>query len=281
MFDGADSSGEQTTLKGYPKGKGRDMPTTRRFEGKVAIVTGSSSGIGAEIARRFAAEGASVVTNGRSQERADVVAKEIEATGGKAVGVEADLRTWEGAEHLIDGASDAFGGVDFLVNNAGISMIAPSDQLDPSEWERAIATNLSGPYFSSRAAFPSMKARGGGTIVMIGSAAGHDGLPLRAAYCAAKHGLLGLTKTLAIDWAPAGVRVMSVDPAYIKTPLDVADREAGGYDDESVERRTPLNRFGTVGEVADAVLFCCSSQASYLTGSSLLVDGGWVAYGYL
>lgn len=257
------------------------MATDRRFEGKVAVVTGSSSGIGAEIARRFAAEGASVVTNGRSQERAEVVAKEIQAAGGQAAGVGADLRTWEGAKHLIDGAVDAFGGVDYLVNNAGISMIVRSDELDPAEWERAIATNLSGPFFCSRAAFPSMKARGGGAIVMIGSAAGHGGLPLRAAYCAAKHGLLGLTKTLAIDWADAGIRVMNVDPAYIKTPLDVADRDAGGYDDESIERRTPLSRFGTVGEVADAVLYCCSPQASYVTGSSLLVDGGWVAYGYL
>lgn len=257
------------------------MPTTERFAGKVAVVTGSSSGIGAEIARRFAADGASVVTNGRTQERADAVAKEIQASGGSAVGVGADLRTWEGAKKLIDGAVDAFGGVDYLVNNAGISMIVRSDELDPSEWERAIATNLTGPFLCSRAAYPSMKSRGGGTIVMIGSAAGHVGLPLRAAYCAAKHGLLGLTKSLSIDWAKTGIRVMSVDPAYIRTPLDDADRSAGGYDDESIERRTPLGRFGSVGEVADAVLFCCSPNATYLTGSSLLVDGGWVAYGYL
>ncbi|MGH9918787.1 MAG: SDR family NAD(P)-dependent oxidoreductase, partial [Nitrososphaerales archaeon] len=153
--------------------------------------------------------------------------------------------------------------------------------LEPREWERAIATNLTGPFLCSKAAFPSMKARGGGVVVMIGSAAGHGGLPLRAAYCAAKHGLLGLTKSLAIDWADAGIRVMSVDPAYIKTPLDEADRAAGGYDDEAVERRTPLGRFGTVGEVTAAVLFCCSPQASYMTGSSLLVDGGWEAYAYL
>jgi 3-oxoacyl-[acyl-carrier protein] reductase len=257
------------------------MPTAQRFAGKVAIVTGSSSGIGAEIARRFAADGASVVVNSRTQDRADAAAKELQGAGWRAAGVGADVRTWDGATQLIDGAVTAFGGVDYLVNNAGISMIARSDELDPSEWERAIATNLSGPFFCSRAAFPSMKARGGGAIVMIGSAAGHVGLPLRAAYCAAKHGLLGLAKSMAIDWSKTGVRVMSVDPAYIKTPLDVADREAGGYDDEAVERRTPLGRFGTVGEVADAVLFCCSPEASYLTGSSLLVDGGWVAYGYL
>lgn len=257
------------------------MATEGRFTGKVAVVTGSSSGIGAEIARRFAVEGASVVTNGRSQERADAAAKEIQAAGGTAAGVGADLQTWEGAKHLIDGALDNFGRVDFLVNNAGISMIVRSDDLDPSEWERAIATNLSGPFFCSRAAFPTMKENGGGVIVMVGSVAGHVGLPLRAAYCAAKHGLLGLSKSLAIDWADTGIRVMSVDPAYIKTPLDVADREAGGYDDAAVERRTPLGRFGTVGEVADAVLFCCSDNASYMTGSSLIVDGGWAAYGYL
>lgn len=256
-------------------------PSEGRFSGKVAVVTGSSSGIGEEIARRFAEEGAAVVTNGRTQERADTIADRIRNKAGEAVGVEADLRTWEGAQRLIDGAIRAFGGVDFLVNNAGISMIVRSDELDPSEWERAIDTNLSGPFFCSRAAFPSMKARGGGVIVNIGSVAGHVGLPLRAAYCAAKHGLEGLTKSLAIDWADDGIRVLAVDPAYIKTPLDVSDRAAGGYDDEAVERRTPLSRFGTVAEVADAVLFACSPQASYMSGSALLIDGGWAAYGYL
>jgi 3-oxoacyl-[acyl-carrier protein] reductase len=255
--------------------------STQRFVDKVVIVTGSSSGIGLEVAKHFAEEGAKVVTNGRTKERAEVTADGIRVAGGQAVSVGADVRTWEGAQGLVEGAIDAFGGVDILVNNAGISMIARADQLDPSEWERAIATNLSGPFFCSRAAYPSMKSRGGGAIVNIGSAAAHVGLPLRAAYCSAKHGMAGLTKTLAIDWADVGIRVLQVDPAYIKTPLDVGDQVTAGYDDAAIERRTPMGRFGTVAEVARSVLFAASPDASYMSGSSLLVDGGWVAYGYL
>lgn len=160
-------------------------------------------------------------------------------------------------------------------------MIARADELDPAEWERAIATNLSGPYFCSRAAYPSMKERGGGVIVNLGSAAAHVGLPLRVAYCSAKHGMSGLTKVLALDRAADGIRVLQIDPAYIKTPLDERDQTTGGYDDEAVERRTPLGRFGTLSEVARMVLAAAGPDSSYMTGSSLLVDGGWVAYGYL
>jgi 3-oxoacyl-[acyl-carrier protein] reductase len=251
------------------------------FSGKVAVVTGSTSGIGLEIAKRFAAAGAKVVTNGRTQERAEAAAKEIRDAGGTAAAVGADLRSFDGAKILVGGAVSAFGGADILVNNAGISMIAPSGELDPAEWERAIATNLSGPFFCARAAYPVMKAQGGGVIVNIGSVAAHGALPMRAAYCAAKHGLLGLTKVLAVDWAKAGIRVLQVDPAYIKTPLDTQDQATAGYDDAAIERRTPMGRFGTAAEVAAAVLAAASEDASYMTGSSVLVDGGWTAYGYL
>jgi len=154
----------------------------QRFSDQVVVVTGSGGGIGLEVAKHFASEGAKIVTNGRSIEHANAAAEEIRAAGGDAFAVEADVRTWTGACQLIDGATSAFGGVDVLVNNAGISMIARADELDPEEWERAIATNLSGPYFCSRAAFPSMKARGGGVIVNIGSVTAHVGFPLRAAY---------------------------------------------------------------------------------------------------
>jgi 3-oxoacyl-[acyl-carrier protein] reductase len=254
---------------------------TGLFAGKVAVVTGSSSGIGLEVAQHFAAAGARVVTNGRTAERAQAAAREVEAAGGTAVGIGADLRTFAGAQQLISGTIDAYGGVDILVNNAGISMIARSDELDPAEWERAIATNLSGPYFCSRAAFPAMKERGGGVIVNLGSAAAHVGLPLRVAYCAAKHGLSGLTKVLALDWAADGIRVLQIDPAYIKTPLDERDQTTGGYDDAAVERRTPMGRFGSLAEVAKMVLVAAGPDSSYMTGSSILIDGGWVAYGYL
>lgn len=254
----------------------------RRFDDKAVVVTGSSSGIGLEVARAFAAAGGRVVVNSRSAERARLAAKEVEAVGGPQVAaVAADVRTVEGAERLVQEAVAALGGVDILVNNAGISMIAPAQDLDPAEWDRALATNLHGPFYVARAAYPSMAARGGGVVINIGSVAAHEGLPGRVAYCAAKHGLTGLTKVLALDWAPAGIRVLQVDPAYIKTAMDEGDQVAGGYDDASVERRTPLARFGTVGEVAAVTLLAASDDASYMTGSCLSVDGGWMSYGYL
>jgi 3-oxoacyl-[acyl-carrier protein] reductase len=160
-------------------------------------------------------------------------------------------------------------------------MIAPADTLNPDDWDRAIQTNLSGPFYCSQAAAPYMFERGGGVIVNIGSIAGHVAFPARAAYAAAKHGLEGLTKVLALDWAPRGVRVVNVDPAYIKTEMDERDQATAGYDDVAIERRTPLGRFGSVADVAKVVLFLCSPDARYVTGSSILVDGGWVAYGYL
>jgi 3-oxoacyl-[acyl-carrier protein] reductase len=253
-----------------------------RFAGKTAVITGSSSGIGLAVARHFGAAGADVVVNSRSADRASEAARQIEKeTGAKAVAVAADLRTAAGAEQLIDGAVAACGGIDILVNNAGISMIAPSEKLDPADWERAIATNLSGPFYASHAAHPALKARGGGVIVNIGSVAAHEGLPQRAAYCAAKHGLTGLTKVLAIDWAPDNIRVMQVDPAFIKTPLDAEDQVTGGYDDASIERRTPMSRFGGLDEVAAVTLLAAGPESSYMTGSCLAVDGGWMAYGYL
>lgn len=254
---------------------------TSPFSGKVAVITGSAIGIGNEIAREFARAGAHVVINSRNEQRVREAARSLQGEGGRVIGIQADVADPEGARILIEGAVSQLGGVDILINNAGISMIARADQLDPADWDRAIQTNLSGPFYCSRAAAPHMFERGGGVIVNIGSIAGHVAFPARAAYCAAKHGLEGLSKVLALDWAPKGVRVLNVDPAYIKTAMDERDQATAGYDDLAIERRTPLGRFGSVGDVAKAVLFLCSPDARYITGSSMLIDGGWVAYGYL
>jgi 3-oxoacyl-[acyl-carrier protein] reductase len=251
------------------------------FSGKIVVITGSAIGIGYEIAREFSRAGAHVVINSRNEQRVEEAARVLRGEGGRVIGIQADVSSAEGARSLIEGAASQLGGIDILVNNAGISMIAPADELDPADWDRAIQTNLSGPFYCSQAAAPRMFERGGGVIVNIGSIAGHVAFPARAAYCAAKHGLEGLSKVLALDWAPKGVRVVNVDPAYIKTAMDERDQAAAGYDDLAIERRTPLGRFGSVGDVATAVLFLCSPDARYITGSSVLVDGGWVAYGYL
>jgi 3-oxoacyl-[acyl-carrier protein] reductase len=252
------------------------------FAGKVAIITGSSAGIGYEVARELARAGAHVVINSRDLDRAQQSARTLEnETGSRSIGVAANIADYDDACRLIDAAVSTFGGLDILVNNAGISMIGPSEKLDPKDWDRAIQTNLCGPFYCSQAAAPHMFDRGGGVIINIGSITGQVAFPGRAAYCASKHGLEGLTKVLALDWAPKGIRVLNVDPAYIKTAMDERDQATAGYDNESIERRTPLGRFGSVSDVARVVLFLCSPDAKYMTGSTVLVDGGWVAYGYL
>jgi 3-oxoacyl-[acyl-carrier protein] reductase len=252
-----------------------------RFADKVVVITGSSAGIGYEIAREFVAAGACVVINSRDEARAREAARVLDPEEKRTAGVGADISGYEGASRLIDAAVSTFGALDILINNAGISMIAPSETLTPNDWDRAIHTNLCGPFYCSHAAAPYMFKRDGGVIVNIGSITGQVAFPGRAAYSAAKHGLEGLTKVLALDWAPKGIRVLNVDPAYIKTEMDERDQATAGYDDEAIMRRTPLGRFGSVADVAKVVLFLCSPDACYMTGSSVLVDGGWVAYGYL
>jgi 3-oxoacyl-[acyl-carrier protein] reductase len=250
-----------------------------RLEGKVAVITGSSMGIGLAIAERFSAEGASVVVNSRIRERAEQAAERLRATGAKVAALAADVARPEEMEALANFAVERFGGLDIWVNNAGINAIGPSVSLDPQAFLRVLEVNLAGVFYGSQAAARQMLARRSGVILQIGSIFGEVGMPMRAAYSSAKHGVLGLTKVLASEWAREGVRVVALDPAYIRTAMDVADQETGDYSDADVERRTPMGRYGTVEEVANAALFLVSDEASYITGVHLTVDGGWVAYG--
>ncbi|MCL6598788.1 MAG: glucose 1-dehydrogenase [Alicyclobacillus macrosporangiidus] len=250
-----------------------------KLEGRVAVVTGSSMGIGRAIAERFAREGASVVINSRDAGRAQGVAAELHAMGFSAVGVGADVSVPEQANQLAAAAFNHFGGLDIWVNNAGINAIGPSAELDPDDFARVIAVNLNGVFYGSQAAGKVMVQQRRGVIVQIGSIYGEVGMVMRAAYCSAKHGVMGLTKVLASEWAPYGVRVVCINPGYIQTALDVADQQAGGYDDSDIIRRTPVGRYGTVEEVAAAAVFVVSDEASFITGTSVTVDGGWVGYG--
>ena len=246
---------------------------------RVAIVTGSSTGIGEAIAWSYAREGARLVLHSRVLERADRVAGALAAKGHDAVAVAGDVRESATAARLVDAATSRWGRLDILVNNAGTSMIAPSETLPEEGWRLTIDTNLSGAFFCAQAAARVMIPNRRGVILNISSILGQVGLPRRAAYCASKHGLMGLTKVLAAEWARHRIRVVSVDPAYIKTPMDVHDQATGDYTDADIERRTPAGRFGTVEDVARAAVFAASDDADYITGSCITVDGGWVAYG--
>ncbi len=250
-----------------------------RLRDCVAVITGSSMGIGEAIAWAYAREGARLVVNSRSPERGERVARALREEGHDAIALAGDVREKATAERLAAAAQQRWNRLDVLVNNAGTSMIGPSEALPEEGWRLTLDTNLTGAFFCAQAAAGVMIPQRRGVILNIASILGEVGLPKRAAYCASKHGLIGLTKVLAAEWARYGIRVVSIDPAYIKTPMDERDQVSGDYSNADIERRTPAGRFGTAEEVAKVAIFLASDDASYITGSRVTVDGGWVAYG--
>jgi len=250
-----------------------------RLDGQVAVVTGSSMGIGKAIAHVYGLAGARVVINSRDDARAQAVADEFAAEGIDAFAVAADIARAEEVGRLFTVVDQQWGPVDVLVNNAGTSMIVPSEHLPLADWQRTLDLNLTGPFLCSQEAARRMIPRGGGVIINISSILGETALPMRAAYAATKHGLNGLTKVLAVEWARHGIRVHAINPAYIDTPMDTTDQGSGDYTRADIHRRTPLGRYGSAEEVANAALFLASDASSFMTGSRVDVDGGWLAYG--
>lgn len=244
-----------------------------RLAGKVAVVTGSTRGIGRAIAERFAAEGARVVVNSRSAASAEAAALEI---GGEAVGVDADVGSAAGAQRVVDGALDAFGGVDVMVCNAGIPMPRDSLQISEDDWRRTLDVDLSGVFFCAQRAARVMVKRGAGAIVTISSLQAFAPLARRVAYAAAKGGVVAMTRSLAAEWAPY-VRVNCVAPGYVATSMVQELVAQGRVDPEAVNRRTPFGRMAEPAEVASAVLFLASDEASFITGETIMVDGGWLS----
>jgi 3-oxoacyl-[acyl-carrier protein] reductase len=251
----------------------------RELEGSVAIVTGSSDGIGLATARRLAELGAAVVINSRSQERADIVARSLCDDGLRAIAVGADLSSPAGVDQLIAGAVDAYGTIDVLVNNAGIPSVSPAEDLRVEAWRAVLDLNLTAPFLCAQAAGRIMLAKGKGVIVNVGSVFSRLGMPGRVAYSASKHGLDGLTATLGVEWGPRGVRVVSVNAGYTATALVQRAMSTGGFSDDDIARRTPLGRLASPAEVANVIAFVVSDAASYVNATHIYVDGGWTGYG--
>ena len=246
-----------------------------RLEGKVAIISGAASGMGAEEARLFAREGASVVVGDITDDDGEAVAREIEDSGGEAVFVHTDVTSEESWRQAVETTLERYGKVDILVNNAGISSGIFSDPLDVDGWSRIMDVNATGVYLGTRAVIPAMREAGAGSIVNISSimgfVAGDYGHP---AYHASKGAVRIFTKATAVRYGPDGIRANSVHPGYMP-PMRTSVRDPADRDEHV--RLTPLRRIGETVEVANGVLFLASDEASFITGTELVIDGGFIA----
>jgi NAD(P)-dependent dehydrogenase (short-subunit alcohol dehydrogenase family) len=252
-----------------------------KLNNKVAIITGASKGIGKGIGIAYAKEGATVILASRSMDLLSAIADSINNNGGQALAMKVDVRRSESIQAVVDTAVEKFGRLDIMVNNAGISMAHPSEELAPEDWVRAVETDLSGVFYGCQSAGRQMMIQGGGCIINITSVYGIVAAPLRAAYCSSKAAANMLTKVLAIEWASKKIRVNAIAPGYIRTELVMGLVERGIMPVDAIEKRTPQGRMGEVTDVLGAALFLASEEASFVTGSILTIDGGWTAYGYL
>jgi NAD(P)-dependent dehydrogenase (short-subunit alcohol dehydrogenase family) len=243
----------------------------------VALVTGSARGIGRGVAERLAADGYAIVI---SDVRGDAAAREFVANGHKATAAAADITDAAACAGMVQTALDVFGRIDVLVNSAGISAPKPTLDLLPEDWKRMIDIQLNGAFFSAQAAGRAFAQQRSGCIVFISSINAEAAFPARTAYSSAKAGVAMLCKSLAIEWAQLGIRVNAVGPCHTETEMTQQNIAKGNVDVTSIQKRVPMGRLARVEDVANAVSFLCSDQASFITGHSLYVDGGYLAYGY-
>ena len=245
------------------------------YKGKVAFVTGAGSGIGRATALAFARAGASVTVADISEEGSLETVQLIEEQGGRAFAVKCDVTKAEDVKTALDQTVEKFGRLDFAFNNAGIEQRnAPIADFEEDEWSRIIDTNLRGAFLCMKYEIPLLLKQGGGAIVNVSSGAGVIGIKGGGAYAAAKHGIIGLTKSAALDYAGQNIRVNCVAPGYIATAM--MERFTGGPDEgrAKVVSEEPIGRMGEPEEIADAVLWLCSDASSFVVGHALIIDGG-------
>jgi len=247
---------------------------------KIILVFGGAGGIGAEVSARLASDGARVVIADLNAAQAQAKAADIVAAGGQSIGVACDITNPELCEGAAQAAVDRFGRLDGAVNCAGISKPHDSISLPPADWARMVDVQLNGVFYAAQASAKRMW-ESGGAIVFISSINAEAAFPRRAAYCSAKAGVAMLAKVLAIEWAGKRIRVNAVGPAHVATEMTERNIAAGNINEAEINARIPMGRLAQPADVADAVSFLLSDQASFITGQSLYVDDGWLAYGYL
>ncbi|NEP90059.1 MAG: SDR family oxidoreductase [Okeania sp. SIO2C2] len=250
----------------------------KEFEGKVTLITGGSSGIGRATALAFAKKGSKVVIGSRREKESQETVGMIQEMGSEAIFVKTDITQATEVENLVNQTINTYNRLDYAFNNAGREgILGPSIEQSEENWNQVINTNLKGVWLSMKYQIPQMLKNGGGAIVNNASVAGLVGVPNGSIYCASKHGVIGLTKAVALEQATAGIRINSVCPAVIQT--DMVDRAWNLLDDREAREQAvaahPIGRFGQPEEVANAVVWLCSDAASFITGHSLTIDGGY------
>jgi NAD(P)-dependent dehydrogenase (short-subunit alcohol dehydrogenase family) len=248
-----------------------------RLDGKVAIVTGASRGLGRVMAGALAEAGASVVVTARTPEAAEAAATEIGGSSRlKTLGLAVDVTRADDVEEMVSRTVGAFGRVDILVNNAGINIRGPIETLTEGDWDAVIDTNLKGPWLCCRAVAKLLKSQGSGRVINVSSMLGEISLPDRTPYCSSKGGLTLLTKTLALEWAPYGVTVNALCPGPFLTDINkplLKDPDVRA----AMEAKVPLGRWGDPAELGPAIVFLASDASSFMTGATLFIDGGYTA----
>src|SRR2546422_9952648 len=247
----------------------------KTFSGKVALVTGGTSGIGKATAIKFARAGANVVLTGRREKEGAQVVAEIKKLGGAAAFIRADVAKDADVKAMVDFTTDKFGRLDVAFNNAGVEWKGPLDQATEAEYRRVFDINVWGVLNSMRHEIPVMLKNGGGAIVNTSSVAGHVGLPQVSIYISSKHAVEGLTKSVALEFAKQNIRINAIAPGVIAT--EMFDRFAGDELRDQITSIVPVGRVGASEEIAAAVLYLASDDAKYITGTSLVVDGGFIA----
>ena len=247
---------------------------------RVALVTGAARGIGRAVAERLLADGLHVCVADRDGGAAEEAAAALDPDGARTLAVAADVADSAAARAMVEATTERFDGLDLLVNNAGFAAPADTATIADEDWRAILDVNLSGALWCARAAHPALRASSSAAIVNVASIAGLVGMRRRAGYSATKAGLMGLTRTLAIEWAPDGIRVNAVAPGYVRTAMIVDLAARGVYDLDEMGARVPLGRLGEPEEIAATVAFLGGADGGYVTGQTIVADGGVIVDGH-